>query len=109
MTFVLKKGEEIEIPVDDVAYGGKGVSKIETEKGRCVVFTQNTLPGQTVKVKLEKLKKNYAEARVIEVTKSSNLEIENNFQPISGAPYISLPISEQHKLGVRLIFQNWKN
>lgn len=103
MTFVLKKGEEIEIPVDDVAYGGKGISKIETEKGRCVVFTQNTLPGQKVKVRLEKLKKNYAEARVIEVTQASSLELENNFQPVSGAPYISLPITEQHKLKTKWV------
>ena len=37
----LKKGSEIEITIDDIAYGGKGITRFQTEKGKFIIFTQN--------------------------------------------------------------------
>ena len=51
----IKKGMEIEIFIDSLAYGGNGISKYEG----IVVFTKNVIPGQTVKVKVVKNKKTY--------------------------------------------------
>ena len=40
-------------------------------------------------------KSSYAEAIITEIVFPSPLQIQHNFQPISGAPYIDLPINEQ--------------
>ena len=42
-------------------------------------------------------KSSYAEAIITEIVFPSPLQIQNNFQPISGAPYIDLPINEQNE------------
>ena len=62
-----------------------------------VIFVTNGIPGQTVKAKVMKKKKRFAEARKIEVITPSADEIKVPFQPISGAPYITLPISKQQE------------
>lgn len=92
-----KKGEIIEVDIHDFAFGGKGIHRMETEKGNYVVFVLNAIPGQTVKAKIQKKRKRYAEARLTEVVKRSALEIESPYQPISGAPYITLPVEKQHE------------
>lgn len=91
----LKKGEDIEVEIHDLAFGGKGISRIETEEGKFVVFVINTIPGQVVKARVLKKRKKHAECRLIEVLKHSELEQEVPYQKISGAPYISLPIEHQ--------------
>ena len=48
----LKRGQEIELKIDDYAYGGKGISRTNTETGAYVIFVQNALPGQLVKAKV---------------------------------------------------------
>lgn len=90
-----KRGEIVEIPIHDMAFGGKGISKIETEEGKFVLFTPNTIPGQTVKARIVKSKSKYAECKLDEVLIRSEQEQENDFQPISGAPYATLPIEKQ--------------
>jgi len=93
----LKKGEIVELEIHDMAFGGKGISRVETEDGDFVVFIINGIPGQKVKAKIMKKKRRFAEARLIEVTKRSPLEKEVSFQAISGAPYITLPIEKQQE------------
>ena len=92
----LKRGHEIELEINDYAFGGKGISRLKTEMGEYIIFVQNAIPGQVVKAKIMKKKKNYAECRLIKVIKTSPLESPTSFQPISGAPYINLPIENQH-------------
>ena len=92
-----KKGDIIELEIHDMAFGGKGISRVKTEDGDFVVFVINGIPGQTVKAKVMKKKKRFAEARKIEVITPSADEIKVPFQPISGAPYITLPISKQQE------------
>tara|TARA_Y100000589_G_scaffold329969_1_gene378168 strand:- start:1106 stop:2539 length:1434 start_codon:yes stop_codon:yes gene_type:complete len=92
-----KKGQEIDIKIDDFAFGGKGISRIETDKGDYILFSKNTIPGQTVKARIVKKKKSFAECKVIKVIEKSSLEENHTFQKISGAPYISVPLKEQQK------------
>ena len=94
---IFKKGEIVELEIHDFAYGGKGIHRSETENGRYVVFVLNAIPGQVVKAKVQKKRKKYAEARLVEVLQRSPLESEVTFQHISGAPYITLPIERQHE------------
>ncbi len=95
---LFKRGQLLEIEITDLAFGGKGLGRVETEKGPFVVFVQNTLPGQVVKARVAKCKKSHAECKLVEVLKRSEKEVEVDFQPIPGAPYITLPITDQETL-----------
>ncbi|WP_442266010.1 23S rRNA (uracil(1939)-C(5))-methyltransferase RlmD [Tenacibaculum sp. ZS6-P6] len=93
----VKRGEIIEILIEDYAFGGKGIGRIRNEHGEFVVFVPNTLPGQTVKARVTKSQKKYAECKLIDVLKASEDEISSNYQEVPGAPYIQLPIEKQHE------------
>ncbi|AUC15343.1 23S rRNA (uracil(1939)-C(5))-methyltransferase RlmD [Tenacibaculum sp. SZ-18] len=92
----VKRGEVIELLIEDYAFGGKGIGKIRSELGEFVVFVPNTLPGQLVKARVAKSQKKYAECKLIEVLKSSEDEVAMDYQEIPGAPYIKLPVEKQH-------------
>lgn len=91
----IKRGNIIEITITDTAFGGKGLTKIATEQGDFAVFVPNTFTGQKVKARVVKKRKKHAECKLVEVVEKSHLETTNDFQPISGAPYINLPIDTQ--------------
>jgi 23S rRNA (uracil-5-)-methyltransferase RumA len=93
----VKKNQVLELKIEDYAFGGKGIARILSEEGSFVVFIPNTLPGQVVKVQINKSSKNYAEAKLIDVLEESEDEIELPYQDIPGAPYIKLPIELQHR------------
>lgn len=93
----VKRGEILELKIEDYAFGGKGIARIRNEHGEFVVFIPNTLPGQLVKAQVKKSSKKYAECKLIDVLQPSEDEIEVPFQDIPGAPYIKLPIELQHK------------
>ncbi|KJD36280.1 RNA methyltransferase [Tamlana sedimentorum] len=93
----VKRGQVIEILIEDYAFGGKGIGRIRNEHGEFVVFVPNTLPGQLVKAQIKKTSKKYAECKLFEVLKSSDDEIDSPYQDIPGAPYIKLPIEKQHE------------
>jgi 23S rRNA (uracil1939-C5)-methyltransferase len=64
-------GSEIEIDIIDISYEGKGIGKVEG----LAVFVPDTIPGDRAKVKLTKVKKNFAEGIVVELlTPSTNRE-----------------------------------
>ena len=48
----LKKGSEINVSIDSLAFGGKGVARYNN----IVVFVKNGIPGQTLKVLIIKKK-----------------------------------------------------
>jgi 23S rRNA (uracil1939-C5)-methyltransferase len=67
----VKKGDMVEVSVTDLAYGGKGVGKLDG----LVVLIRGGLPGDTLKVKIEKKKRNFAEAKAVEVFRGSEKRI----------------------------------
>lgn len=91
----LKRGELIEVDITDVAFGGNGIAKIATEQGNFVVFVPNTFTGQQVKARITNKRKKHAECKLVEIINKSSLELDVPYQPISGAPYITLPIEVQ--------------
>lgn len=93
----MKRGDEIEVSITDYAFGGQGMAKLDTEDGRYVIFVENSLPGQKVLARIVKKRKKFAECKMIRVLEKSPDEISLPYQPISGAPYISLPIDLQRK------------
>ena len=71
-SIVIKKGLELEIEVQSLAYGGMGLAKVDD----FVVFVKNGIPGQRVLVLIYKKKKGFAEARIIKVLEQSPLATE---------------------------------
>ncbi len=63
----IKKGQEIELTIESLAYGGRGVAKVNGY----VIFVKNTIPGQKVKTLVYRKKKGYAEGRPLEVVEES--------------------------------------
>jgi len=95
---MFNRAEVVSLQITGYAFGGRGVAKIPTENGDYVVFVDNAFPGQTVKARIAKKRKRHAEAKLIEVVERSPLEKISDFQEISGAPYIFVPIEEQVKV-----------
>ncbi len=93
----VKRGQILDLEIEDYAFGGKGIARLRNEHGEFVVFVPNTLPGQLVKAQVKKSSKKYAECKLIDVLRPSEDEVEMPYQDIPGAPYINLPIALQHK------------
>jgi len=67
----LKKGSEVTFTIDDAAYQGKGVGRINN----IPIFVKNTAPGDVVKAMIIKKKKKFREAKLIEVLEPSSKRI----------------------------------
>ncbi len=57
------RGDEIEVTVDGLAFGGQGVART----AGFVVFTPDTAPGDRVRVRLRKVRRRFGEADLLEV------------------------------------------
>ena len=99
---MIKKGEIIKLEIVDYAFVGKGIAKLKIEDRDYIVFVQHGIKGQIVNVKINKRKPKYAEGSITEIIQHSPLEKTTQFQPISGAPYINLPIEEQKKMKLQV-------
>lgn len=101
---MIKRGETIELIIEDLAFGGKGIARIKDENGAFVLFVQNTFPGQKVLARIIKKRKKHAECSLLKVLERSPQEKTSEFQEISGAPYIHVPpaIQEEQKEKVTL-------
>ncbi len=54
----MRKGEEVEVRIDSLAYGGNGVGRLDG----FVVFVRGGLPGDLVRARATKVKRGFAEA-----------------------------------------------
>jgi 23S rRNA (uracil1939-C5)-methyltransferase len=59
----VQKDQELELTVDSLAYGGNGVARLDG----FVVFVRRGLPGDTVRARVTKVKRNHAEALAVEL------------------------------------------
>lgn len=84
----LKKGYVVEVDVTKYAFEGKGIAKVNftkleagekeiqnDEDTNFVIFVNGSYPGDRVKAQLTKIKKSFAEAKVIEILRSSSQRI----------------------------------
>jgi len=72
----LKKGAEVELDIESTAFKGKGIAKVDG----LAVFIPNTAPGDRVKARIIKKKKNYREAKLLEVLEPGPNRIEPRCQ-----------------------------
>lgn len=76
----IKKRQEIELEITDMAFGGKGLAKVDGY----AVFVDQAVPSDRVLARIIKKKKNFAQARIIELIEPSPQRIE---PPCSYAGY----------------------
>ena len=84
------RGDELELTVDSLAFGGAGVARLDGY----VVFVSGAVPGDRVRAVVGKSKRAYAEARTIEIVQPS----EDRIAPVAdhpGVPWQVLPYERQ--------------
>ena len=64
-----QRGDELELTIDSLAFGGEGVARLGDEG--YVVFVAGAIPGDRVRAVVHKRKRTYAHARTIEVLEPS--------------------------------------
>jgi 23S rRNA (uracil1939-C5)-methyltransferase len=90
----LKKGEEVTLTIESAAFRGKGVAKVDG----LAVFVYGTAPGDVVKARIIKKKKNYREAKLLEVLEPSADRIAPKCQHANvcgGCSWQHVPYSKQ--------------
>lgn len=64
-----QRGDELELQIDSLAFGGEGVARLG--EGGYVVFVAGAIPGDRVRAVVHKRKRSYAHARTIEILEPS--------------------------------------
>ena len=90
-----RRGELLEVEIDSLAYGGRGVARTEGY----VVFVDGGLPGDRVRAEITKAKRRFAEAKTVELLHPSPDRIADRClhegEPCPGAPLQNLPYERQ--------------
>ena len=67
----IKKGQQLEAVIEDIAFGGRGLTRIDG----LAVFVDQAVPRDRALIRIVKKKKNYAEARVVDLIEPSPFRI----------------------------------
>jgi 23S rRNA (uracil1939-C5)-methyltransferase len=67
MTMKLRKGNTVELNIEKMAYGGRGIARLDG----FVIFVGGTVPGDRILARIYKKKKDYAEAGLMELLEAS--------------------------------------
>jgi 23S rRNA (uracil1939-C5)-methyltransferase len=90
-----RHGDELVVQVDSIAHGGRGVARANGY----VVFVSGALPGDRVRARLTKAKRDFAEAQAVELIDPSPDRIPDRClhdgEPCPGAPWQGLPYERQ--------------
>ncbi|HWC47616.1 MAG TPA: 23S rRNA (uracil(1939)-C(5))-methyltransferase RlmD [Solirubrobacterales bacterium] len=90
-----RRGEELELEIDSLAFGGRGVARVDG----FVVFVAGALPGDRVRAEVTKGKKRFAEARAVELLRAAADRLPDTCvhggEPCPGAPWQGLPYEQQ--------------
>jgi 23S rRNA (uracil1939-C5)-methyltransferase len=87
--------EELELEIESLAYGGRGVAR----RNGYVVFVTGALPGDRVRARVTKSKRNHGEATTGELLRPSPERIpdrcDHGGEPCPGAPWQGLEYEQQ--------------
>jgi 23S rRNA (uracil1939-C5)-methyltransferase len=72
MAAPVARDQELELSIDSLAYGGNGVARLNG----FVVFVRRGLPGDRVRARVTKVKRNHAEALAVEVLEPSAQRVD---------------------------------
>lgn len=98
----MKRGQLIEVKIDDVRFPSKGVGTVNGKE----IHVKNTIPGQTVEARIKKRRKEYIEAKLYRVVERSPMETESfceHFGRCGGCAIQTLPYETQIKNKARMV------
>ena len=87
-----QRGDELELSIDSLAFGGEGVARLGD--GGYVVFVAGAVPGDRVRAVVYKRKRSYAHARAVEILEPSPERIAPRADH-PGVPWQVLPYERQ--------------
>ncbi|HEY3865082.1 MAG TPA: 23S rRNA (uracil(1939)-C(5))-methyltransferase RlmD [Solirubrobacteraceae bacterium] len=87
-----QRGDELELSIDSLAFGGEGVARLGD--GGYVVFVAGAIPGDRVRAVVHKRKRSYAHARAVEILEPSPERIAPRADH-PGVPWQVLPYERQ--------------
>jgi 23S rRNA (uracil1939-C5)-methyltransferase len=90
-----RQGAEIELEIDSLAHGGRGVARANGY----VVFVSGALPGDRVRARLTRSKRDYGEATAVELLRPSTDRVADRClhdgAPCPGAAWQGMPYERQ--------------
>jgi 23S rRNA (uracil1939-C5)-methyltransferase len=89
-----QRGDQLDLVVETLAFGGNGVARLPIGDRGYVVFVRDAVPGDRVRAVVTKRKRDYAEARTLEVLEPG----PDRIAPVAdhpGAPWQILPYARQ--------------
>lgn len=92
----IRKKDILELEIIDLAFGGSSVAKVDG----LVVLVRGGIPGDVVKAEITKKKSNFAEAKVLQIMKESELRTKpvcSHFGLCGGCSWQDLKYEEQLK------------
>jgi 23S rRNA (uracil1939-C5)-methyltransferase len=98
----LRSGDDIEVQVESLAYGGKGVARW----GGMVVFVERAAPGDRAIVRILKRKQAHCEARIVELLEPGTSRVEPPCALVGrcgGCSWQHLPYEEQLAAKVAIV------
>ena len=87
-----QRGDELELTIESLAFGGEGVARLGD--GGYVVFVAGAIPGDRVRAVVHKRKRSYAHARTLEVLEPSPERIAPTAEH-PGVPWQVIPYERQ--------------
>lgn len=90
----IRKGNELDLTVEKLTFGGKAMARVNG----FVVFIEQAVPGQKLRVRITRKKRQYAEAQTVAVLSQSPLHVEpfcRHFGICGGCRWQNLPYEEQ--------------
>jgi 23S rRNA (uracil1939-C5)-methyltransferase len=68
----IKRGQELELEISGIAFGGRGLVKIDG----FTLFVDQAVPGDLVRARVYRKKRSYAEARAVEILRPSSDRVD---------------------------------
>lgn len=90
----LGKDAEIEVKIEGLAFGGRGIAKHQG----MVIFVTDAIPGDIARVRIQRLKSNYAESSLVDLLQPSPLRVEPRcslHHQCGGCVWQALPYDKQ--------------
>src|SRR5919201_5109606 len=94
MAAPVARDQELELSIDSLAYGGNGVARANG----FVVFVRRGLPGDLVRARVTKVKRNHAEAVTVDVLEPGPVRVDapcTHFPACGGRRLPDLPHAAQ--------------
>lgn len=91
-----KKGEIVRLRVEDLAFGGKGVARVNG----LVVFVEKGIPGDSAEVRITRVRGNFAESRIENLVEASSHRVApacEHFEYCGGCKWQDLDYAIQKK------------